>query len=165
MKNHNIANNSTTTKASQKRIHTYLESLKLKTNYVGLKKFKNTAIFLNKIGLYHPLDGDTNLKYRLLCFLTPNKKISKRKAPAFNWDRCCHLALCLRLFAADSLLLATDFYRQKSYLLGEICPLQNSSCWPKYYFAFHYKIFNHDIWKQWVEWRLWKYTKKYKSTS
>jgi hypothetical protein len=26
------------------------------------------------MGLYHPLDGDTNLKYKLLCFLTPNKK-------------------------------------------------------------------------------------------
>jgi hypothetical protein len=49
------------------------------------------------MGLYHPLDGDTTLKYELLCFLTPNKKISKRKALAFNWDRCCHLALCLWL--------------------------------------------------------------------
>ncbi len=27
------------------------------------------------MGLHHPLDGDTNLKYKLLCFLTPNKKI------------------------------------------------------------------------------------------
>jgi len=26
------------------------------------------------MGLYHPLDGDTNLKDKLLCFLTPNKK-------------------------------------------------------------------------------------------
>ncbi len=50
-----------------------------------------------RIGLYHPLDGITNLKYKLLCFLTPNKKISKRKALAFNWDRCCHLELCLQL--------------------------------------------------------------------
>ncbi len=32
-----------------------------------------------------------------MCFLTPNKKNSKRKALAFNWDRCCHLVLCLRL--------------------------------------------------------------------
>jgi hypothetical protein len=47
------------------------------------------------MGLYHPLDGVTNLKYKLLYFLTPNKKISKRKALAFNRDRCCHLALCL----------------------------------------------------------------------
>ncbi len=29
------------------------------------------------IGLYHPLDGITNLRYKLLCFLTPNKKIFK----------------------------------------------------------------------------------------
>ena len=49
------------------------------------------------MGLYHPLNGDTNCKYKLLCFLTPNKKISNRKALAFNLDRCCHLALCLWL--------------------------------------------------------------------
>jgi len=49
------------------------------------------------MGLYHPLDGVTNVKCKLLCFLTPNKKFSKRKALAFNWDRCCHLALCLQL--------------------------------------------------------------------
>jgi hypothetical protein len=48
------------------------------------------------IGLYHPLDG-TNLKYKLLCFLTPNKKIPKRKVLVSNWYRCCHLVLCLRL--------------------------------------------------------------------
>ncbi len=49
------------------------------------------------MGLYHPLDGDTNLKDKLLCFLKPNKKNSKRKTLAFNWDRCCHLALRLQL--------------------------------------------------------------------
>jgi hypothetical protein len=49
------------------------------------------------MGLYHALDGVTNLKYKLLYFLTPNKKISKRKALAYNRDRCCHLAICLRL--------------------------------------------------------------------
>ncbi len=49
------------------------------------------------MGLYHPLDGVTDLKYKLLYWLTPNKKISKRKALAFNQDRCCHLAICLQL--------------------------------------------------------------------
>jgi len=38
------------------------------------------------MGLYHPLDGVTNLKYKLLYSLTPNKKISKRKTLAFNRD-------------------------------------------------------------------------------
>ena len=52
---------------------------------------------LYSMGLYHPLDGDTNLKYKLLCFLTPNKKNSMRKALTLNWDRCCHIALCLWL--------------------------------------------------------------------
>jgi hypothetical protein len=30
------------------------------------------------MGLYHSLDGDTNLKYKLMCFLTPNKKIKEK---------------------------------------------------------------------------------------
>jgi hypothetical protein len=47
--------------------------------------------------LYHALDGITNLKYKLLYFLTPNKKKLKRKALAFIRDRCCHLAICLQL--------------------------------------------------------------------
>jgi hypothetical protein len=42
------------------------------------------------MGLYHPPDDITNLKYKMLYFLTPIKK-SKRKALAFNLDRCCHL--------------------------------------------------------------------------
>jgi len=49
------------------------------------------------MGLYHPLDGDTNLKYKLLHFLTPNKKIQRQKALAFNRERCCHLVFCLQL--------------------------------------------------------------------
>ncbi len=32
------------------------------------------------MGLYHPLGGDTNLKYKLLCFLTPNKKIKEKSS-------------------------------------------------------------------------------------
>jgi hypothetical protein len=31
------------------------------------------------IGFYRPLDGVTNLKYKLLCFLTPNKKIKRER--------------------------------------------------------------------------------------
>ncbi len=46
---------------------------------------------------YYPLDGVTNLKYKLLYFLTPNKNFSKRNALAFSQDRCCHLVICLRL--------------------------------------------------------------------
>ncbi len=48
------------------------------------------------MGLYHPPDGIPNLEYKLLYFLTPNKKNSKRKALTFNQDKCCHLAICLR---------------------------------------------------------------------
>jgi hypothetical protein len=56
------------------------------------------------MALYQPLDGDTNLKYKLLCFFTPNKKISKRKALALNRDGCCHLALCLQLILLHCLV-------------------------------------------------------------
>jgi hypothetical protein len=31
------------------------------------------------MGLYHPLDGNTNLKYTLLHFLTPTKKIQRER--------------------------------------------------------------------------------------
>ena len=51
-----------------------------------------------KIGLYHPLDGITYLKYKMLYFVTTkNNFCEEKKALAFNQDRCCHLALCLRL--------------------------------------------------------------------
>jgi hypothetical protein len=36
-----------------------------------------------KGALYHPLDGITNHKYMLLCFLTPNKKNLKEKGTSF----------------------------------------------------------------------------------
>jgi hypothetical protein len=58
------------------------------------------------VGLYHPLDGVTNLKYNLLYFLTPNKKnFKEKKAIAFNRDRCCHLAICLQFILSHCPLL------------------------------------------------------------
>jgi hypothetical protein len=47
------------------------------------------------VGLYHPLDGIPNPKYKLLHFLTTKLFRKEKKALAFNWDRCCHLAFCL----------------------------------------------------------------------
>ncbi len=35
------------------------------------------------MGLYHPLDGITILKYKLLCFLTPNKIIFQEEGGNF----------------------------------------------------------------------------------
>jgi hypothetical protein len=35
------------------------------------------------MGFYHPLDGITNFKYKLLYFLTPNKKNFKEKGTSF----------------------------------------------------------------------------------
>ncbi len=44
---------------------------------------KPKGFSISLMGLYHPLDGDTNLKYKLLGFLTPNKKKFKEKGISF----------------------------------------------------------------------------------
>ncbi len=60
-----------------------------------LSVVKVKVIKLSVMGLYHPLDGITNSKYKLLHFLTTKIKFCKeKKALAFNQDRCEHLALC-----------------------------------------------------------------------
>jgi hypothetical protein len=57
-----------------------------------------TTFRFSRIGLRQPLDGVTNPKYKLKCFLTTNIFFFKeKKALAFNRDRCCHLAFCLQL--------------------------------------------------------------------
>ncbi len=73
-----------------------------------ITNLKQSIFDFRYIWLYHPLDGITNLKYGLLCFLTPNKKISKRKILAFHQDRCCHLALCLALILFHWHLIELD---------------------------------------------------------
>ncbi len=51
----------------------------------------------NAMRLCHPPDGITNPKYKLQCFITTKFFCKEKNALAFNWDRCCHLALCLQL--------------------------------------------------------------------
>ncbi len=46
---------------------------------------------------FHSLDGVTNPKYKLLHFIQLTIFFKKKRALAFNRNRCCHLALCLRL--------------------------------------------------------------------
>ncbi len=53
--------------------------------------------FFSPMRLCHPPDGSTSLKYKLPCFITTKKICKEKNALAFNWDRCCHLVLCLRL--------------------------------------------------------------------
>ncbi len=50
-----------------------------------------------------------------LCFLTLDKKISKRKALAFNQDICCHLMLCLRLILFRYLTWVKNQVKAKSW--------------------------------------------------
>ena len=67
----------------------------------------STCFFVNRmrrpnlcnqaIGLHHPLDGITNPEYKLLHFIQLTIFCKKKRALAFNRDRCCHLALCLLL--------------------------------------------------------------------
>ena len=49
-------------------------------NKYSLKDWSNSASLITNftMGLYHPLDGVTNLKYKLLYFLTPNKKLIEK---------------------------------------------------------------------------------------
>ncbi len=55
------------------------------------------SIIILLMRLCQPPDGSTSPKYKLLCFITTKKLCKEKNALAFNWDRCCHLVLCLRL--------------------------------------------------------------------
>jgi hypothetical protein len=52
------------------------------------------------MGLYHPLDGVTNLKYKLLYYLTPIKKIQEKGVTSFKPGQ---LLASSNLFTVDSL--------------------------------------------------------------
>jgi hypothetical protein len=61
---------------SWKRFKAKLPAIIKVTTVLALTTLGNvTQIEMILIGLYYPLDGITNLKYKLLCFLTPNKII------------------------------------------------------------------------------------------
>jgi hypothetical protein len=45
--------------------------------------FFTTVVDIQGMGLYHPLDGITNLKYKLLYFLAPNEKNFKEKGTSY----------------------------------------------------------------------------------
>ncbi len=51
----------------------------------------------SQMRLCQPPDGNTNPKYKLLCFITTKKFCKEKNALAFNRDKCCHLVLCLQL--------------------------------------------------------------------
>ncbi len=46
------------------------------------------------IRVYHPLDGITNPKYKLLHFLMSKLFCKEKKMLGFNQDMCCHIYLC-----------------------------------------------------------------------
>ncbi len=61
-------------------IHTYIQR-EIQTDrqtdrHIYIHQTRVYVCMYKAIGLYHPL-GITNLKYKLLCILTPSKKISK----------------------------------------------------------------------------------------
>jgi hypothetical protein len=77
--------------------YTRLERLAMDKHSVFLGLMYNLVLAKNfLIGLYHPLDGVANPKYKLLHFVTTKNTFCKEvKALPFNRDRCCHLGLCL----------------------------------------------------------------------
>ncbi len=46
---------------------------------ITLSTITTSLVTLSIIGVYHPLDGVTNLKYKLLCFLTPIKNFQRER--------------------------------------------------------------------------------------
>ncbi len=71
----------------------------IKGNWFGWSASLNKCIWTNVVphlgfahNILHPLDGITNPKYKLLCFLIAIIFYKDSLALAFNQDRCCHLA-------------------------------------------------------------------------
>jgi hypothetical protein len=91
---------------------------KLVSHYTMLERLtsdKHSSLFIWLIWLYHPLDGVTNPRYKLLHFSTITFFYKEKKALAFNRDRCCHLALCLQL-------ILFHLYVTKKMIHSEYCP-------------------------------------------
>ncbi len=59
---------------------------------------------------FHPPDGSTSPKYKLLCFITTKIFLQREASLAFNRDRCCHLVLCLRLIPSHWLFIHIPFF-------------------------------------------------------
>jgi hypothetical protein len=76
-------------------------------NNLGIALIKGQCyktFYGRSLWLHHPLDGVTNSGYKLLHFIQLTKFFCKeKKALAFNWDRCCHLELCLWLILFHSI--------------------------------------------------------------
>ncbi len=62
-----------------------------------MQKLSCVKATFSTIGLCQPLDGGSNPQYKLLHFSIILFFYKEKKALAFNRDRYCHLALCLRL--------------------------------------------------------------------
>jgi hypothetical protein len=69
--------------------------------------FNENCIFIKRIGLYHPLDGITNPKYKLLLFITANF-LQRKVGTIFNRDKVLPSSA---LFTADSLPLIKNSIR------------------------------------------------------
>ncbi len=83
----------------------YLQNRLIQTSQTGGQRYSDTFPFsipwirwsMLSTGLHHPLDGVTNPQYKLLHFIQLTFFCKKKRALAFNRDRCWHLMLCLRL--------------------------------------------------------------------
>ncbi len=95
---------------------------------VSISYLSDTGIVLASGGctiveppLFHPADGFANPKYKLLHFFTTIIFFKEKKALAFNWDRCCNLALCLWLILFHWLrVIRLRVWFQMPLSLGEI---------------------------------------------
>jgi hypothetical protein len=102
-------------------------SVETLSTFKPLRTVWNRQNHIHHTGLYHPLDGVTNPKYKLLRFLTTIIFYKEKKALAFNWDRCCYLVLCLWLITGNSywrgrrstvdLIVLTSLYQLRTQVL------------------------------------------------
>ncbi len=83
----------------KKVVKTYLETMLPPCGifWLLIGPYTTKYFFDARMRLCHPPDGSTSPKYKLLCFITTKNVCKENNALAFNWDRCCHLVLCLRL--------------------------------------------------------------------
>ncbi len=117
---------------SAKGHSSYCHSARCHSDNYHSAKFQYTKFFLlnghllNVIGLHHPLDGITNLEYKLMCLIQLTIFFVKRRSQlAFNRDRCCHLALRLQLILFHSTKCLWPSVIQLSFILSNaVAPRQ-----------------------------------------
>ncbi len=79
-----------------KLLFTFLKHAVSLKDYLHVQ-FHSLMLQTDAMRLCHPPDGSPSPKYKLPCIITTKIFCKEKNTLAFNWDRCCHLVLCLWL--------------------------------------------------------------------